>query len=903
MSMPRSPFPPSPLSPNPPPNLPPPRHLHSQQPRRQRQLSTAMDTTTPSSAPVCPPRPASATISRPTYDSMDGTPSTTQRAPLSHNPMSHQHQHRPRPTPSKPSTPPRPTWIITAPSRTLATPCLRAGHSLASYSNRLYLFGGYCDYASYVASSPPNVDQLLHGARPGIGIHFNSLHEYRLDTCQWHILHPGCHPHEARGQALPKPRRHASMVVHGGSLFVYGGFDVDDNVLPDFWEFRVDTATWNHIPLSSPAGTSPSSIHFPDGFNSNNNNNNSNNSNNSNGQYFSQSNLHNNHHHGGHHHNNHGHNNSGNLNHGHQQHHDPLGVMRRGGTNIPVARAEHTAVVDGNRMIVFGGYDGKKKLNDTYVFDFATRQWFRPPAAECNAPSRRCKHSAVLYKRKMYVVGGFQFNDGDNYALTDMHVLDLDTFSWSCLLMGNSSPEALQGHKAVVCGDSMYIVGGKVRVRSRQQQQQMQHQQMQHQQIQHQQMQHQQVQQQQMQQHQHQQPVSLNGISFPSNNGVDGNGNYMGMNGLPPSTMGSMSDAATGTNTGGGQLSLPNTPNLSGQPSNGQTMNETNNQIPASASVINMDNRGSGLNGTVFRYTFESNRWSAVETTGPVPIPRQLHAAVALSSDGGGGRMSIFLFGGTDRSKQRFFYDLCELRGIRSGTDTDGTRQACETCSGTKSLLDNSMFSDVTFIVENRRIYAHRCILYARAEYFRNMFDSNMRESNEKEILIPDVTYDVFKAVLEYLYSGSIDDDDDDDMNDDYDDYDDECGEDGLKSSRGSRRRRGICTTSKVSVELLKVADMFRIEGLRNLCVEKVEQAVNIDNAAFICQVADLHHANTLKQFCINFIMHNFRDVIRSETFHDLMRQDPGGLGREILDAYSDNNGPNSGSGAKRPRK
>lgn len=620
-----------------------------------------------------------------------------------------------------------------------------------------------------------------------------------MDSAEWDVLHPGCHPHEARGQALPKPRRHASMVVHGGSLFVYGGFDVDDNVLSDFWEFRVGTATWNPIPLSSP---SPAFTYLP----------------------------------------------------------DPLGVRR---PHVPVARAEHTAVVDGNRMIVFGGYDGKKKLNDTYVFDFASRQWFRPSNAECNAPSRRCKHSAVLYKRRMYVVGGFQFNDGDNYALTDMHVLDLDTFAWSSLIMGNSSPEALQGHKAVVCGDSMYIVGGKVRVRSR------------------------------FSLSASQSatavaagaanhglpiaPATIGGAGYvPGGDGNPNSGAFIGMPNI--STIGGISEnpASMSAAAAAAAAMLSNGGLGNGGPAsdggiavggNGAAGIIGNNpaNLNNNVNVVSMDNRGSGLNGTVFRYTFETNRWSGVETIGPMPIPRQLHAAVTVAA-GGGGRMSIFLFGGTDRAKQRFFSDLCELRGIR--TSAEEVRQACETCNGTKSLLDNPIFSDVTFIVEGKSIHAHRCILYARAEYFRNMFDSKMRESSQKEIAIPDVAYDVFRAVLEYIYSGSVQ-----------------------------------VSNDKLSVELLKAADMFRIEGLRTLCVEKVEQAVTVENAALICQVADMHNAVTLKQFCITFMMHNFKEVIRSTSFQNLMRQDPGGLGHEILEAYSENNGPSAGSGAKRPRK
>lgn len=284
--------------------------------------------------------------------------------------------------------------------------------------------------------------------------------------------------------------------------------------------------------------------------------------------------------------------------------------------------------------------------------------------------------------------------------------------------------------------------------------------------------------------------------------------------------------------------------------------------IPFPGQSGHSDNRGSGLNNSVFRYMFDANKWLCLDTSGQPPAPRQLHAAVSLPT--GGGRGSIFLFGGTDKSKQRFYNDLAELRGIRITSDSGPV--PCSACCSYSILLDNPMFSDVKFIVGGRQIHAHRSILYARSEYFRHMFDSRMRETSEMEIPIPNVSYDVFRALLEYLYSGRV------------------------RVSSGS-----------LAVDLLKAADMFQIEGLRSLCVEKVEQALTVQNAAFICQVADTHNAQHLKTYCITFMMQNFREVIKSESFQTLMRQDPGGLGHEILDAYSDVSPYSNGS--KRARK
>ncbi|KAI0563855.1 BTB/POZ domain containing protein [Gracilaria domingensis] len=603
-----------------------------------------------------------------------------------------------------------PEWVINE-SMDDRVPCPRAGHSLASFEDKLYLFGGCCCYGT-----PEDIHDSNDAADAGGELlHFNSLHEYSTDTNKWRCLHPGGEI-RLRSRIIPKERRHASLVVYGRSLYLYGGFDRADHVLSDLWEFRIDDKKWMLV------SGNPESCAY--------------------GVY------------------------------------DPLPVIVR--VPAPVARAEHTAVVHKHRMVVFGGYDGKKKLNDTFVYDFCTRRWSSPFPARQGAPSRRCKHSAVLYKGKMYVIGGFQYKDGDNYALTDIHALDLDSFTWQNFEVDDSAPQALQGHKAVVCGDTMYIMGGKVRPRNVR----------------------------------HSMPASMPNQTSPV--------------GIIPSTLeGSVTHvnlAAILPQSDAGPVSIP-------------------------SDYMPDETRSSGLNHVVFTYDFESTRWAVLRTIGMPPTPRQLHAVVPVRTSDR--RSSIFVFGGTDRSKQRYYNDLVQLRGIPSPTKLSS--QKCETCASTKLLLNNEMFSDVKFEVEGKTIHAHKCILYARSEYFRSMFDSSMRETSASDIPIPDVSYDVFHGVLEYLYSGEV------------------------RISDG-----------QVAVELLKAADMFRIEGLKNMCAEKVEEGVTAINAAFICQVADRHNSSNLKNYCIAYIVQNFRHVIKTESFEELMTQDAGGLGREILVAFSD---------------
>ena len=72
------------------------------------------------------------------------------------------------------------------------------------------------------------------------------------------------------------------------------------------------------------------------------------------------------------------------------------------------------------------------------------------------------------------------------------------------------------------------------------------------------------------------------------------------------------------------------------------------------------------------------------------------------------------------------------------------------------AALFNEMYSDVTFVVEEKPIAAHRAILACRSIYFHTMFLGGFTESQKGHVTIPveEVSYDVFKLVLEFVYTG-----------------------------------------------------------------------------------------------------------------------------------------------------
>ncbi len=75
------------------------------------------------------------------------------------------------------------------------------------------------------------------------------------------------------------------------------------------------------------------------------------------------------------------------------------------GDNVPPARAGHSAVNFGDKMIIFAGKDeDNNKLNDLWQFNFTNYCWDQIHTAE--PPLARSGHSAQLYGNYMIIFGG-----------------------------------------------------------------------------------------------------------------------------------------------------------------------------------------------------------------------------------------------------------------------------------------------------------------------------------------------------------------------------------------------------------------------------------------------------------------------------------------------------------------
>ena len=127
----------------------------------------------------------------------------------------------------------------------------------------------------------------------------------------------------------------------------------------------------------------------------------------------------------------------------------------------PAQLDEHTAVLEGNHAIVFGGFEDGERTNKVLSFDTELHKWklIAPANAEAPAPKPRAGHSAVIHQGKLYIFGG---KDDENQKLDDFWTFDLSSKTWEEIIPANpdARPSKRSGHSATIYDNYMILFGG-----------------------------------------------------------------------------------------------------------------------------------------------------------------------------------------------------------------------------------------------------------------------------------------------------------------------------------------------------------------------------------------------------------------------------------------------------------
>ncbi|XP_051120615.1 ARM REPEAT PROTEIN INTERACTING WITH ABF2 [Andrographis paniculata] len=152
-----------------------------------------------------------------------------------------------------------------------------------------------------------------------------------------------------------------------------------------------------------------------------------------------------------------------------------------------------------------------------------------------------------------------------------------------------------------------------------------------------------------------------------------------------------------------------------------------------------------------------------------------------------------------------------------------------------EQYVNNPTLSDVTFLVEGKRFYAHRICLLASSDAFRAMFDGGYRERDAKDIEIPNIKWDVFELMMRYIYTGSVE------------------------------------VNLDIAQDLLRAADQYLLEGLKRLCEYAIAQDISVANVSLMFELSEAFNASSLRNACILFILDKFEKLCIMPWYSELI--------------------------------
>lgn len=144
---------------------------------------------------------------------------------------------------------------------------------------------------------------------------------------------------------------------------------------------------------------------------------------------------------------------------------------------------------------------------------------------------------------------------------------------------------------------------------------------------------------------------------------------------------------------------------------------------------------------------------------------------------------------------------------------------------------------------------AHRVILASRSPVFRAMLENEMEESRSGIIKIYDVSYDVLRAFVHYMYTATA------------------------------------LLDEQMASDLLVLAEKYEVKHLKAYCEKFITSKVTNDNAITHYAFAHRHSAKQLLEASLSVIMGNMSTLADREEYKELVEKDPR-LAVEIYEAY-----------------
>ena len=156
-------------------------------------------------------------------------------------------------------------------------------------------------------------------------------------------------------------------------------------------------------------------------------------------------------------------------------------------------------------------------------------------------------------------------------------------------------------------------------------------------------------------------------------------------------------------------------------------------------------------------------------------------------------------------------------------------------------LLKEQTLTDITFKVKNETFKAHTIIVAAGSPVLSAMFKNNLIENRTRIVEVKDTKPQVFKQLLQYLYTGNA-----------------------------SQIEHG-----GMAHYLFVAADTYGVGSLKEECVSVLIKNLKVENAVHTLVFTHLHFSKKLHDATLSFMSSNATAICSRKDWMDLMKTYP----------------------------
>ncbi|XP_036602768.1 kelch repeat and BTB domain-containing protein 3 [Trichosurus vulpecula] len=151
-----------------------------------------------------------------------------------------------------------------------------------------------------------------------------------------------------------------------------------------------------------------------------------------------------------------------------------------------------------------------------------------------------------------------------------------------------------------------------------------------------------------------------------------------------------------------------------------------------------------------------------------------------------------------------------------------------------QNFREKNVFYDFKIIVKDEIIPCHRCVLAACSDFFRAMFEVNMKERDDGSVTISNLSPKAVKAFLDYAYTGKTEITDD-------------------------------------NVEMFfQLSSFLQVSLLSKACSDFLIKSIDLVNCLQLLSISDSYGASHLFDHALQFVQHHFSLLLKSTDFLEI---------------------------------